>query len=193
MNRTELHKQKANWGKRILISLITLLLVIIAVGVAALTPQGNTVLRGVLSDDTETPLDLVVRSTVIKKLDELPEADSADGQTLAAIKRIAETTTTPEVVRATESPEAAVSLLKDKMNMNDDTANAVVEVVFADEATSDIRNDIQGSNWLSAYKKLNELRDSGKLQELKNKIQEKNETDIESLQDEASKILNSQE
>lgn len=191
MNRTELHKPKVNWVRRTLVSLITLLLIIIAIGVAMLTPQGNTIMRNVVGADTETPLDLVVRSTVIKKLDELPESDSADGKTLAAIKKIAETTPTPEIVSATESPEAAVSLLKTKMNIDDDTANAAVEVIFADNDVTEIRKDIQGSNWLAAYKKMNTLRDSGKLQELKNKISEKNESDIESLQDEASKIFNS--
>lgn len=167
--------------------LILFLLIIIAAGGFIFSPYGNNVLRD-LSGDRDTPMDAVVKKLLVSQTEE--QGVTSDN-TIGQVTSLISDTPMNVIIEATEDKEVAVELVKEKFGFDDDYANSIVDVAFDNEKVQAIMMDIQESKWIDSMNKVKELKSSGELNVIREKINEASSSDVKSLQDEASSILNS--
>lgn len=176
--------RKTKKKNKLLLRLVGLqVVVIIALLVLVITPQGNNLLRSTFKGRS-TPADSFVKKTLIKQLS---KNSNNDGN--KTVVEVLDTTPMPELIEATKDETKAVTLLKEKVDLDDDTANVVVDELFHNETVTKIRENIQDSNWTEAHSNFKKLKDSGELNKLYDTINQQTNLSAKSIQDEASKML----
>ena len=167
--------------------LILFLLLIIAVGGFVFSSYGNNILRDVLGD-RDTPMDAVVKKLLVSQTE---EQGVRNDNTIGQVTSLISDTPMNVIIEATEDKEVAVELVKEKFGFEDDYANSIVDVAFDNKKVQAIMMDIQESKWIDSMNKVKELKSSGELDLIREKINEASSSDAKSLQEEASSILNS--
>lgn len=183
MARKELLHKKSKRKKRVIALIMTIITAILISFYFLIAPTGNTALRTIMKSN-ETPLDSIVRQKAIEV------SSTKDGDIYESLNKILSSNTIPELIEKTKTETDTVNFLKNDLQIDDSLANDISEEIFSNEKLIEIHNNIRNSNWKDAYNNINHLIENGELEQIKSNLSNESISDVQKLQDEASKILN---
>lgn len=171
-------KKMGGFHKFLVSILIILFLFFIAL---VLLPQGNSYLR---SKTNSTPLDEVAMWQIKGSLKK--DASSMSKEVLKTIENVP----SHEIIEATSSQTKLENFLTKNTKLTNEDIVIIADELFHDEGSKSILNEISAGDWYSAQKKATELKSSGKIKELYNRIVAQTNLSAQAIQNEASKAFN---
>lgn len=146
-----------------------------------LLPQGNAYLR---SKTNSTPLDEVAMWQIKGSLKK--DASSMSKEVLKTIESVP----SHEIIEATSSQTKLENFLTKNTKLTNEDIVIIADELFHDEGSKSILNEISAGDWYSAQKKATELKSSGKIKELYDRIVAQTNLSAQAIQNEASKAFN---
>lgn len=171
-------KKMGGFHKFLVSILIILFLFFIAL---VLLPQGNSYLR---SKTNSTPLDEVAMWQIKGSLKK--DASSMSKEVLKTIENVP----SHEIIEATSSQTKLENFLTKNTKLTNEDIVIIADELFHDEGSKSILNEISAGDWYSAQKKATELKSSGKIKELYDRIVAQTNLSAQAIQNEASKAFN---
>lgn len=171
-------KKMGGFHKFLVSILIILFLFFIAL---VLLPQGNAYLR---SKTNSTPLDEVAMWQIKGSLKK--DASSMSKEVLKTIESVP----SHEIIEATSSQTKLENFLTKNTKLTNEDIVIIADELFHDEGSKSILNEISAGDWYSAQKKATELKSSGKIKELYDRIVAQTNLSAQAIQNEASKAFN---
>lgn len=146
-----------------------------------LLPQGNAYLR---SKTNSTPLDEVAMWQIKGSLKK--DASSMSKEVLKTIESVP----SHEIIEATSSQTKLENFLTKNTKLTNEDIVIIADELFHDEGSKSILNEISAGDWYAAQKKATELKSSGKIKELYDRIVAQTHLSAQAIQNEASKAFN---
>lgn len=146
-----------------------------------LLPQGNAYLR---SKTNSTPLDEVAMWQIKGSLKK--DASNTSKEVLKTIESVP----SHEIIEATSSQTKLENFLTKNTKLTNENIVIIADELFHDEGSKSILNEISAGDWYSAQKKATEMKSSGKIKELYDRIVAQTNLSAQAIQDEASKAFN---
>lgn len=171
-------KKMGGFHKFLVSILIILFLFFIAL---VLLPQGNAYLR---SKTNSTPLDEVAMWQIKGSLKK--DASNTSKEVLKTIESVP----SHEIIEATSSQTKLENFLTKNTKLTNEDIVIIADELFHDEGSKSILNEISAGDWYSAQKKATELKSSGKIKELYDRIVAQTNLSAQAIQNEASKAFN---
>lgn len=171
-------KKMGGFHKFLVSILIILFLFFIAL---VLLPQGNAYLR---SKTNSTPLDEVSMWQIKGSLKK--DASNMSKEVLKVIESVP----SHEIIEATSSQTKLENFLTKNTKLTNEDIVIIADELFHDEGSKSILNEISAGDWYSAQKKATELKSSGKIKELYDRIVAQTNLSAQAIQNEASKAFN---
>lgn len=170
--------QNSTWVKIV----IFLLIVLGGMIFILISPLGNRLIRDI-TPFKDTPMDVVVKNTLERSLSEQNNEFSQNAIHLL------NSSTTKEMTDAAKDENKTVALLQGKMGLDKETSTIIASEFFNNEELSQLREKIEKGDWLAIKTEVDSLKETGKLEELKEKFSFSSIEDVKKLQDEAMSIL----
>lgn len=177
---TKNKKKKIFWWVSGFIVLMVLIFLLLT------TSLGNTISHKI-APNVDTPIDRMVKSKVIDKINNEPNLSQRDKNTFV---KITQKTPMSKVTNAAGNANDAATLLSEYTNKDKSTARDIINAAYSDSRLNQLRNDIAESKFLSAYREYNKLSQGNVLNEVITKSENNASNSAQKMQKNASKLYN---
>ncbi|WP_390410392.1 hypothetical protein [Lacticaseibacillus jixiensis] len=160
------HKKRKHWGRRIVITLLSLVLI---VGLGAyFFPQLNNTYRNLSGNDT--PADTAVKSALKQQLNAQKTGNAATDQVIDQVTNAIDHTQMATLMKAADDQQTAKTLLVNA-GVPATAASTVTSTIFSDPAFDPLRQKLAAGDYAGVYQAAKTLQNSGDYSQLSSALQ----------------------